>query len=66
MSQPRKPFTFATMMVLAQRRHDARQAPAREEDAVTPPSPTRCEEQARGTPEAADSLRLEVLGSRRL
>jgi hypothetical protein len=47
MSQPRKVFSFAKMMVLAQRRHDARQAAAQEEDVATSPTPAQRDEQAR-------------------
>jgi hypothetical protein len=58
MSQPRKVFSFAKMMVLAQRRHDSRQAAAQEEDFVTSPTPAQRDEQARRAPEKVDSARF--------
>lgn len=45
----RKVFSFARMMVLAQRRHDARQAAAQDDDIVASPTIAQRAEQARRT-----------------
>lgn len=45
----KKVFSFARMMVLAQRRHEARQAAAQDDDAALPPTIAQRAEQARRT-----------------
>ena len=65
MSQPRKVFSFAKMMVLAQRRHDSRQAATRQEGAVTSPTPTQQDEQATQTSVRPDPSTPQGRASRR-